>query len=224
MRRLLIALAALAGAAAAHRSAPPPAGRAAAAALRLRGGGAATPAVRGGSSVAPPESAAQRSAFTQALEDLRSNAGTLLFTEHGDCGEPTRKSARCLEGGYPAAAAANALAGLTCALAMIPEAVSFAFVAGVSPLAGLWTTVVIGFVVAIGGGRGGVMTGASGACAVVLADLVHLHGVEYMSAAVVLAGLLQVGVGRARFGKFIRLVPHPVMLGFVNGLAIVIAK
>ncbi|GMI00723.1 hypothetical protein TrLO_g8514 [Triparma laevis f. longispina] len=166
---------------------------------------------------------AQRSAFSLALEDLQSNTKDLLFTEHGDCGLPTRKSARCTDG-YAKAAVANVMAGMTCALAMIPEAVSFAFVAGVSPLCGLWTTVVMGASVALGGGRGGVMTGASGACAVVLAELVHSHGVEFLGPTVLLAGILQIVVGKARAGKFIRLVPHPVMLGFVNGLAIVIAK
>ena len=86
-----------------------------------------------------------------ALEEFQSNTKDLLFTEHGDCGSPTRKSARCTDG-YASAAAANGMAGMTCALAMIPEAVSFAFVAGVSPLCGLWTTVVMGGAVALGGG------------------------------------------------------------------------
>ena len=104
-------------------------------------------------------------------------------------------------------------------LAMIPEAVAFAFVAGVSPIVGLQTTAVLGFVAAAFGGRGGITTGASGACAVVVAGLVASHGPSYLSAAVALAGLIQVSLGVLGAGKFIRLVPHPVMLGFVNGLA-----
>ena len=101
---------------------------------------------------------------------------------------------------------------------MIPEAVAFAFVAGVSPIVGLQTTAVLGFVAAAFGGRGGITTGASGACAVVVAGLVASHGPSYLSAAVALAGLIQVSLGVLGAGKFIRLVPHPVMLGFVNGL------
>ena len=118
----------------------------------------------------------------------------------------------------------NTLSGFTVSLAMIPEAVAFAFVAGVSPIVGLQTTAVMGFFAAAFGGRGGIVTGASGACAVVVAALVASHGVGYLSACVLLAGLLQVSAGVLGWGKFIRLVPHPVMLGFVNGLAIVMTK
>ena len=107
---------------------------------------------------------------------------------------------------------------------MIPEAVAFAFVAGVSPLVGRWSAVVMGFFAAAFGGRGGIVTGASGACAVVMAKLVATHGEAYLSAGVLLAGVLQLAAGWLRLGKFIRLVPHPVMLGFVNGLAVVMFR
>lgn len=114
----------------------------------------------------------------------------------------------------------NVLAGLTVSLAMVPEAVAFAFVVGVSPLTGLWTTVLLGFFAAAFGGRPGIMSSASGACAVVMADLVRSHGPVYLSAAVVVAGALQVLAGALKLGRFIRLVPAPCMLGFVNGLAV----
>lgn len=114
------------------------------------------------------------------------------------------------------------LAGVTVSLALVPEAVAFALIAGVSPLTGLYAAVVVGLVTALFGGRPGMISGATGAMAVVVVSLVRDHGVEYLFPAVVLAGLIQVTVGLLRWGKFIRLVPHPVMLGFVNGLAIVI--
>ncbi|MEQ3747089.1 MAG: SulP family inorganic anion transporter [Henriciella sp.] len=114
------------------------------------------------------------------------------------------------------------LAGLTVALALVPEAVAFAFVAGVPPLVGLYAAFIVGLVTAIFGGRPGMISGATGALAVVMVALVADHGVEYLFATVVLMGILQVGAGVFKLGKFIRLVPHPVMLGFVNGLAIVI--
>ena len=114
------------------------------------------------------------------------------------------------------------LSGLTVALALVPEAVAFAFVAGVEPLVGLYAAFIVGLVTAIFGGRPGMISGATGALAVVMVSLVALHGVEYLFATVVLMGLIQIFVGLMRWGKFIRLVPHPVMLGFVNGLAIVI--
>lgn len=114
------------------------------------------------------------------------------------------------------------LAGLTVALALVPEAVAFAFVAGVHPLVGLYAAFIVGLVTALFGGRPGMISGATGALAVVMVSLVAQHGVEYLFATVILMGLLQVGAGVFRLGKFIRLVPHPVMLGFVNGLAIVI--
>ena len=114
------------------------------------------------------------------------------------------------------------LAGLTVALALVPEAVAFSFVAGVHPLVGLYAAFIVGLITALIGGRPGMISGATGALAVVMVSLVAEHGVEYLFAAVVLMGLIQVAAGVFRLGKFIRLVPHPVMLGFVNGLAIVI--
>ena len=114
------------------------------------------------------------------------------------------------------------LAGLTVALALVPEAVAFAFVAGVEPLVGLYAAFIVGLITAVFGGRPGMISGATGALAVVMVDLVSDHGVEMLFATVVLMGILQVGAGVFRLGKFIRLVPTPVMLGFVNGLAIVI--
>ncbi|MGB5179246.1 MAG: SulP family inorganic anion transporter, partial [Gammaproteobacteria bacterium] len=114
------------------------------------------------------------------------------------------------------------LSGLTVALALVPEAVAFAFVAGVDPLVGLYAAFMVGLLAAIFGGRPGMISGATGAMAVVIVALVAGHGVEYLFAAVVLTGLLQMGAGALRLGKFIRIVPYPVMLGFVNGLAIVI--
>jgi len=114
------------------------------------------------------------------------------------------------------------LAGLTVALALVPEAVAFAFVAGVHPLVGLYAAFLVGLITALFGGRPGMISGATGALAVVMVSLVATHGVEYLFATVVLMGILQILAGIFRLGKFIRLVPHPVMLGFVNGLAIVI--
>ncbi|UWR23427.1 SulP family inorganic anion transporter [Sulfitobacter sp. S190] len=114
------------------------------------------------------------------------------------------------------------LSGLTVALALVPEAVAFAFVAGVHPLVGLYAAFMVGLITALIGGRPGMISGATGALAVVMVALVAQHGVEYLFATVVLMGLIQVFAGVMQWGKFIRLVPHPVMLGFVNGLAIVI--
>ena len=116
----------------------------------------------------------------------------------------------------------DVLSGLTVALALVPEAVAFAFVAGVDPIVGLHAAFMVGIITAVLGGRPGMISGATGALAVVLVALVAQHGVEYMFAAVALMGLLQMAAGALRLGKFIRMVPHPVMLGFVNGLAIVI--
>jgi len=114
------------------------------------------------------------------------------------------------------------LAGLTVALALVPEAVAFAFVAGVHPLVGLYAAFLVGLITALIGGRPGMISGATGALAVVMVALVAEHGVEYLFATVVLMGAIQIVAGVFKLGKFIRLVPHPVMLGFVNGLAIVI--
>ena len=114
------------------------------------------------------------------------------------------------------------LSGLTVALALIPEAVAFSIIAGVPPLSGLYAAFTIGLIASIVGGRPGMISGATGAIAVVVAPLVKNHGFEYLLAAVILMGILQLITGYFRLGKFIRLVPHPVMFGFVNGLAIVI--
>ncbi|TNF23281.1 MAG: SulP family inorganic anion transporter [Rhodobacteraceae bacterium] len=122
----------------------------------------------------------------------------------------------------PARLRIELLSGLTVALALVPEAVAFAFVAGVHPLVGLYAAFLVGLITALIGGRPGMISGATGALAVVMVALVADHGVEYLFATVVLMGLLQIFAGAMQWGKFIRLVPHSVMLGFVNGLAIVI--
>ena len=114
------------------------------------------------------------------------------------------------------------LSGLTVALALVPEAVAFAFVANVDPLVGLYAAFMVGLLAAIFGGRPGMISGATGAMAVVMVSLVAEHGVQYLFAAVVLTGIFQIITGILRLGKYIRIVPYPVMLGFVNGLAIVI--
>jgi SulP family sulfate permease len=114
------------------------------------------------------------------------------------------------------------LSGLTVALALVPEAVAFAFVAGVEPLVGLYAAFLVGLITAVIGGRPGMISGATGALAVVMVALVAQHGVEYLFATVVLMGIFQILAGVFHLGKFIRMVPHPVMLGFVNGLALVI--
>ncbi|WP_069470352.1 SulP family inorganic anion transporter [Candidatus Marithrix sp. Canyon 246] len=114
------------------------------------------------------------------------------------------------------------LSGLTVSLALVPEAIAFAFVAGVEPLVGLYAAFMMGLIAAVIGGRPGMISGATGAMAVVMVALVSQHGVEYLFAAVLLAGIFQIVAGILHLGKFIRMVPHPVMLGFVNGLAIVI--
>ena len=114
------------------------------------------------------------------------------------------------------------LSGLTVALALVPEAIAFAFVAGVTPLSGLYAAFIVGIITALFGGRPGMISGATGALAVVMVALVMDHGAQYLFATVVLMGVLQLIAGIFKLGKFIRMVPQPVMLGFVNGLAIVI--
>ena len=114
------------------------------------------------------------------------------------------------------------LSGVTVSLALVPEAIAFAFVAGVSPLIGLYSAFFIGLITALFGGRPGMISGATGALAVVVVSLVSMHGIEYLFPTVILCGLLQIAIGLGRLGKLIRMVPHSVMLGFVNGLAIVI--
>src|SRR5690554_5807514 len=114
------------------------------------------------------------------------------------------------------------LSGLTVAVALVPEAVAFSIIAGVSPLVGLYSAFIIGLITAVFGGRPGMISGATGAIAVVVVSLVISHGIEYLFAAVVLMGLIQILVGVLKLGKLIRLVPHPVIFGFLNGLALMI--
>ena len=124
------------------------------------------------------------------------------------------------------------LSGLTVALALVPEAVAFAFVAGVNPLVGLYAAFMIGLITAVFGGRPGMISGATGALAVVMVHLVKEGnamgapeqelGLYYLFATVILMGIIQMMAGVLKLGKFVRLIPHPVMMGFVNGLAIVI--
>jgi len=126
----------------------------------------------------------------------------------------------------------DVLSGITVALALVPEAVAFAFVAGVDPLVGLYAAFMVGLITAIFGGRPGMISGATGALAVVMVTLVAKGnamgsadenlGLYYLFATVILMGIIQVGAGVFKLGKFVRLIPHPVMMGFVNGLAIVI--
>ena len=124
----------------------------------------------------------------------------------------------------------DVLSGLTVALALVPEAVAFAFVAGVPPVVGLYGAFLMGIVTSLIGGRPGMISGATGALAVVMVSLIvqgnamggEGAGLQYLFATLLLMGVIQIGVGMLRLGKFVRLIPHPVMLGFVNGLAIVI--
>lgn len=114
------------------------------------------------------------------------------------------------------------LAGLTVAMTMIPESLSFAILAGLSPLTGLYAAFLMGLITAVFGGRPGMVSGGAGATIVVLIALSKTHGVEYLFAAVALAGVLQFLVGAFKLGKFVRLIPQPVMYGFLNGLAVII--
>jgi SulP family sulfate permease len=114
------------------------------------------------------------------------------------------------------------LAGLTVAMTMIPESLSFAILAGLSPLTGLYAAFLMGLVTAVLGGRPGMVSGGAGATIVVLIALIKSHGIEYLFATVILAGVLQLFVGIFKLGKFVRLIPQPVMYGFLNGLAVII--
>lgn len=128
----------------------------------------------------------------------------------------------------------DTLSGLTVALALVPEAIAFSFIAGVDPIVGLWSAVFLGLITSSFGGRPGMISGATGAIAVVVAKSVEMGnevgagmgidnlGMQYLFATLMLAGLIQFLVGVLKLGRFIRLVPHPVMMGFVNGLAILI--
>ncbi|MGB3467404.1 MAG: SulP family inorganic anion transporter [Cyclobacteriaceae bacterium] len=129
----------------------------------------------------------------------------------------------------PGGIAKDVFSGLTVALALVPEAVAFAFVAGVSPVVGLYGAFMMGFITSLFGGRPGMISGATGAMAVVMVDLVREGselgggtGLQYLFVTLLLVGIIQMAAGVLKLGKFIRLVPYPVMLGFVNGLAIVI--
>ncbi len=114
------------------------------------------------------------------------------------------------------------LAGLTVAMTMIPESLSFAILAGFPPLVGLYGAFIMGIITAIFGGRPGLISGGAGATVIVLIALMNSHGLEYVFGAVAIAGIIQIAVGLLKLGKFIRLVPQPVMFGFVNGLAVII--
>ena len=132
----------------------------------------------------------------------------------------SRARARRRDGGDDSSLARNALAGAASAVAVVPEATQFALIAGAHPLVGLGSTLVVGLASAAFGGRPGMVSGASATCALVLAPLVRDHGVGAMRAAVALAGFLQVVIGVLKGGRLIRMVPQPVVLGFVNGLAV----
>ncbi|MBI9018688.1 MAG: SulP family inorganic anion transporter [Phycisphaerae bacterium] len=116
------------------------------------------------------------------------------------------------------------LSGLTVSLALVPEAVAFAFVAEVDPKVGLFAAFFVGIITSAIGGRPGMISGATGAMAVVMTGFAVMFGLQYLFAAVILCGIIQTICGLFKLGKFIRLIPHPVMLGFVNGLAIIIGK
>ena len=114
------------------------------------------------------------------------------------------------------------LAGLTVAMTMMPESLSFAILAGFPPLAGLYAAFIMGLVTSVLGGRPGLISGGAGATVIVLIALMRSHGIDYVFAAVAMAGIVQIIIGLFKLGKFIRLVPQPVMYGFVNGLAVII--
>ncbi|MBF6057323.1 SulP family inorganic anion transporter [Thiomicrorhabdus heinhorstiae] len=116
----------------------------------------------------------------------------------------------------------DTLSGITVALALVPEAVAFAFVAGVHPLVGLYAAIIVGMITAIFGGRPGMITAAAGSLAVVMMHLVMEHGASYLFLAVIMMGVFQIIIGVMKWGRFIRMVPSSVMLGFVNGLALII--
>lgn len=126
------------------------------------------------------------------------------------------------------------LSGMTVSLALVPEAIAFAFLLGIDPTIGLYTSFIMGIIISILGGRPGMISGAAGAVAIVYSHMMHElmadgamgmdTAIHYLFAAVILMGLIQLLFGVLRLGKFIRLIPHPVMLGFVNGLAIVICR
>jgi SulP family sulfate permease len=118
----------------------------------------------------------------------------------------------------------DVLSGSVVAMALVPEAIAFSLIAGVNPQVGLYTAFILGLVAALIGGKPGMISGATGAVAIVMVSLVAEHGLQYLLWATILAGLIQISIGLLKLGKFIRLVPQPAMFGFVNGLAIVIAS
>lgn len=117
---------------------------------------------------------------------------------------------------------AQILSGITVALAQVPEAISFSFVAGVDPIVGLQSAWIMGICTSLAGGRPGMVAGATGAVAVVLPSLVEKHGIGYMFYAIMLAGIFQMIFGFLKLGVLVRMIPHPVMVGFCNGLGLVI--
>lgn len=117
---------------------------------------------------------------------------------------------------------ADLLSGATVALALIPEAIAFSLIAGVDPMVGLYASVVIAIVISLAGGRPGMISAATGAMALLMVTLVKQYGIEYLFAASILTGIIQIILGLLKFGRFITFVPHPVMIGFVNALAILI--
>jgi SulP family sulfate permease len=118
----------------------------------------------------------------------------------------------------------DVMSGSVVAMALVPEAIAFSLIAGVNPQVGLYTAFILGFIAAAIGGKPGMISGATGAVAVVMVSLVKDFGLDYLLWATILAGLIQITIGLMKLGKFIRLVPQPAMFGFVNGLAIVIAS
>ena len=111
---------------------------------------------------------------------------------------------------------ADILSGLTVALALVPEAIAFAFVAHVEPLVGLYAAFFVGFITSIFGGRSGMISGATGATAVAMVGLVIVYGSEYLFATIILTGIIQIAVGLLKFGKFIKLVPYPVTVSYTH--------
>ena len=116
----------------------------------------------------------------------------------------------------------NILAGIVVALALIPEAIAFSIIAGVDPMVGLYAAFIIATVTAIVGGRPAMISGATGAVALLVTPLVKEHGVEYLFAATILMGLIQLILGILKVGRLMKFIPRPVMIGFVNALGIMI--
>ena len=116
----------------------------------------------------------------------------------------------------------NILAGIVVALALIPEAIAFSIIAGVDPMVGLYASFIIAVVTAIVGGRPAMISGATGAIALLIVPLVKDYGVEYLLAATILMGLIQLILGLLKVGRLMKFIPHSVMIGFVNALGIMI--